>query len=193
MVTRVYFIRHAEPNCDNHHDQERELSAKGRQDRHLVTAFLQDKAISAVFSSPYLRAVETVRPFADKQGLSIQLLDDFRERNITDHWIEDFDSFSRRQWRDFTYKMPDGESLLEVQERNLAALEQVLAQCANQNIVVGSHGAALSTIINYFDSSFGYADFQEIKALMPWIVAFSFDEDGHCQLIEKINLFEGDR
>lgn len=189
MVTKVYFIRHAEPDFDHYNDYERGLSDKGKQDRYLVSSFLKDKKIHAVFSSPYLRAVETVRPFAESQNLSIQLIDDFRERKITDHWIADFDSFARQQWQDFTYKLPDGESLKDVQLRNIAALEQLLLSHAGQNIVIGSHGTALSTIIHYFDDRFDYDAFQEIKGLMPWIVAFTFDEDETCLQIEKVNVF----
>lgn len=192
MVTKVYFIRHAEPDFDNHNDYERDLSAKGKQDRYLVTSFLKDKKIDAVFSSPYLRAVETVRPFSESQNLSIRLIDDFRERKITDHWIADFDGFARQQWQDFTYKMPDGESLQEVQSRNISALNQLLISNAGQNIVVGSHGTALSTIIHYYDNRFCYADFQEIKGMMPWIVAFTFAEDGSCLQIEKNDVFAKD-
>ena len=61
--------------------------------------------------------------------------------------------------------------------------------CRNKNIVVGSHGTALSTIINYYDKSFGYSDFEKIRYLMPWIVEFTFEDD-ECIDIKKYNLFE---
>jgi len=34
-------------------------------------------------------------------------------------WIEDFNSFAKKQWEDFDYKLSDGESLREVQNRNI--------------------------------------------------------------------------
>ena len=174
-MTTVYFVRHAEPNYDNHDDFSRELSPKGLQDRLLVTAFLMDKGIDAILSSPFKRAVDTVRDFAEKTGLDIVTVDDFRERRVDSGWIEDFDTFCRKQWGDFTYKLSDGESLGEVQRRNIRALDQVLAQYAGKNIVIGSHGTALSTIINHYDPSFAHPDFQRIKRLMPWVVQFDFD------------------
>ena len=82
MRTNVYFIRHAEPNYDNHDDMTRELSEKGLKDRVLVTEFLKDKQIDAVLSSPFKRAVDTVRDFAEKSGLEIEVVEDFRERRI---------------------------------------------------------------------------------------------------------------
>lgn len=65
-MTEVYFVRHAEPNYDNHEDTTRELTEKGLKDRALVTEFLRDKEIDCVLSSPYKRAVDTVGDFADK-------------------------------------------------------------------------------------------------------------------------------
>ena len=65
-MTTIYFIRHAEPNYENHDDMTRELSAKGLKDRKLVTGFLADKQIDVVVSSPYKRAIDTIRDFADK-------------------------------------------------------------------------------------------------------------------------------
>ena len=126
--------------------------------------------------------------FADRSGLSIELIEDFRERMIDSVWIEDFNAFAKQQWADFSYKLSDGECLQEVQDRNIRALNNALEQYSGQNIAIGSHGTALSTIINYYDNSFGYDDFQEIRKLMPWIVHFCFENDT-CVKIEKYDLF----
>ena len=186
-MTTVYFVRHATPNFDNHDDLTRELTAQGLKDRSLVTEFLRDKKIDFVFSSPYKRSVDTVKQFADAQEMQITLVDDFRERKVGDEWIEDFAEFSRRQWESFSYKLADGESLQEVQERNIRALRKLLETCANKNIVVGSHGTALSTIINYYEPSWGYDDFKRINMIMPWIVEFIFD-GSKCVEIIKHNI-----
>ena len=188
-LTTVYFVRHAQPNYENHDDMLRELTAKGLEDRKLVTMFLEDKNVDVVLSSPFHRSVDTVRHFADSKGLGIGIIDDFRERRIDSVWIEDFNSFCKKQWEDFTYKLSDGESLSEVQKRNILALNQVMKEHAGKTIVIGSRGTALSTIVNYYDNSFGYAEFEKIRGLMPWVVEFSFD-DQKCVGIKQFNLFE---
>lgn len=187
-MTGVFFVRHAEPNYDNHDDMLRELSPKGLADRSKVTDFLFSKDIDVVLSSPFKRAVDTVKDFADSKGLSIEIVDDFRERRVDSVWIEDFSAFSRRQWDDFSYKLSDGECLKEVQERNISALNEVLSRYSGKNIVIGSHGTALSTMINYYDPSFGFADFDKIRFVMPWIVEFVFDDKGSCTEINKYQL-----
>lgn len=188
-MTEIYFVRHAQPNCCNHDDMSRELTEKGLSDRRLVTEFLADKNISAVLSSPFKRAVDTVKELADIKKLPVITVDDFRERKIDNIWIEDFNGFCKSQWSDFDYKLSDGESLREVQRRNIAELEKVLREYSGKSIVIGTHGTALSTIVNYYDSGFGYEQFLEIKGLMPWLVCMRFDGTSLVD-IETINLFE---
>ncbi len=187
-MTTVYFVRHAEPNYNNHDDAARELTAKGLLDQKLVTTFLADKHVDAIFSSPYKRAVDTVADFAESRNLEICTVNDFRERRVDRIWIDDFAGFCKAQWADYDYKLSDGESLREVQSRNLAALSLVLNEYKDKTIVIGSHGTALCTIIHHYDPTFGYKEFNRIKGLMPWIVKMEFDRK-ICTGIEEFNVF----
>lgn len=74
-----------------------------------------------------------------------------------------------------------------MQERNIEALQKILLTCAGQNIVIGGHGTALSTIINFYDSAFGYEDFIRMCSKAPWIVHFTFDGT-RCISIEPHDL-----
>ena len=188
-MTQLYFVRHAQPLYRNQDDAGRELSAKGMEDRKLVTAFLLDKGIDAVLSSPYARAADTVRHFANTVRLPIIHMPDFRERLVAGEWIDDFDSFCRRQWSDFDYHLPGGECLREVQARNIAGVHRVLREYAGQKVVIGSHGTSISTVLNHFDPSFGYEGFESIRRLMPWIVRLDFDGETFLRM-EKFNIME---
>lgn len=188
-MTEVFFIRHAEPDYDNHDDMSRELSSKGLQDRKLVTKFLLNQHIDVILSSPYRRAIDTVADFAETVNLEIKIIDDFRERKVDSKWISDFNTFCRKQWENFNYKLSDGETLKETQDRNIRALKNVLKKYNGKNIVIGSHGTALSTIISYYDNTFGYSDFEKIRNIMPWAVKFTFKDDV-CIRIQRYNLFE---
>lgn len=188
-MTTIYYVRHAQPNHENHNDLTRELTAKGLEDRKIVTEYLRNKQIDVVLSSPYKRAIDTVIPIAQERNLTIQTVDDFRERKIDNGWIEDFLGFTRRQWEDFSYKLSDGESLGEVQQRNIRALRIVLKEYEGKNVVIGGHGTALSTIINYYDKSFGFEQFCAMKARMPWVVKFVFSGEVLLEL-ELTDIFQ---
>lgn len=186
-MTQLYFVRHAQPLYRCHDDAGRELSPKGMADREAVTAFLMDKQITAVLSSPYRRAVDTVRHFADTVRMPIIHVPDFREREVAAAWIDDFDTFCRQQWADFDFRLPGGESLREVQARNIAGVTRVLREYPGQRVAIGGHGTAISTVLNYYDASFGYEGFESIRRLMPWVVRLDFDGDTFCGM-EKFQI-----
>ncbi|WP_353948365.1 histidine phosphatase family protein [Sporolactobacillus sp. Y61] len=108
-MTIIYFVRHAESDARVHNDRCRPLTGKGLKDRTLVTDFLQDKDVNTVFSSPYQRALDTIRHFTDKKGMPIHHVPGFRERTIG-QWVDDFQSYAKRQWADFQYKLPAGKA-----------------------------------------------------------------------------------
>ncbi|MCL2218200.1 MAG: histidine phosphatase family protein [Defluviitaleaceae bacterium] len=201
-MTTIYFIRHAEADNTISDSRVRPLTQRGLDDRQLVTDFLADKKIEIVLSSPYKRAIDTIAGFADKHGFEIETIEDFRERasdSVCEYWDSDdnrsvfipekFADFSRRQWTDFSYTLSDGECLSEVQARNIAALNQVLERHKDKIIVIGTHGTALSTIINHYDSTYGFEDYMAMVYITPWVVRMDFD-DKICRKIEKIDLFD---
>jgi len=190
-MTTVYFIRHAQADYAIRDGRVRPLTPKGLQDRHLVTEYLQDKRIDVVLSSPYRRAIETITPFVEENGFAIETIEDFRERRSDSGWTryDDFDALMARQWADFSYTLSDGECLAAVQERNIAALRRVLGLYKDKNIVIGTHGTALSTIIHYYDNTYGFADFMAMVDILPWVVRMDFDETG-CVELETIDLFK---
>ena len=184
MVTNIYFVRHAEPDYSIHDDEKRPLSNKGELDAQKVADFFKDKSIEVVLSSPYKRALDTIKPVAGNFGLRIETIYDFRERKVDNCWIEDFTDFSKKQWENFHYKLLNGESLSEVQNRNIKALKETLIKYAGKNIIVGSHGTSISTLINYYDPTYGYDDFERIRSIMPWIVKFTFENNDLNSIIK---------
>jgi len=189
-MTTVYFVRHCEADNSVRDGRIRPLTEKGTRDTAFVMQFLKDKSIDAMVSSPFKRAIDTIAPFAESVGLEIELVEDFRERKSDSDWIrdEDFYPFMQRQWADYSYSLSDGESLGTVQKRNIAALNDAITQHADKRILIGTHGTALSTIVNFYEPTYGFDDFMAMVNIMPWIVKMEFDGTA-CRSIEKIDLF----
>lgn len=175
-VATVYFIRHAEPDLSVRDDLSRPLTPKGHADAKALAEQLSGVTFDAIYASPCKRAVDTVMPLVESWGLSVEVVHDFREREIG-MWVEDFDTYAKAQWNDFDYSIENGESLATVQERNLHALRQLLSKWAGKTIAIGTHGTALSTILHHFDPSFGYADFRHIAPVTPYVVRMELLED----------------
>jgi 2,3-bisphosphoglycerate-dependent phosphoglycerate mutase len=189
-MTTLHFIRHAESDRSVRDGRLRPLTEKGFASRKTVEDFLRGKNITAVLSSPYQRAVDTVSGFAEEAGLEIVAVEDLREQKSSSDMRAshpDFKRFLRRQWEDFSYAYSDGETLGEVQTRNIAALREILAEYQDQSVAVGTHATALSLIINHYDPAYGYEDFLAMEHKLPWAVVMTFD-GLECVGIEKIDL-----
>ncbi|HHX69227.1 MAG: histidine phosphatase family protein [Miniphocaeibacter sp.] len=186
----IYFVRHAESDTNIKDEILRPLTAKGREESRIIKSYLANKNIDLIYSSPYKRSIETLKDFSSYIDKEIIIIENLKERRISEEWIEDFDSFVENQWGDFNFKLNGGEALLEVQKRNIKAVQGILRNNPNKNIVVGTHGTALSTIINYFDNSFQYEEFKRIKNIMPWLIKMDFI-DGRYIKIQEIDYKKG--
>lgn len=187
-VTKVYFVRHAQPEHMWEDDRTRPLTADGRKDVQIVTQFMKDKGIDVFYSSPYKRSFDTIADAAAYYGKAIITDERLRERkkgiNGNRHGM-----FEKR-WADHDYCEENGESINMVQRRNMEALTEILEKNKGKRVVVATHGTALSTILNFYHSDFGYKDFLRIIDWMPYIIELDFDGDRllsvreHCY-IEK--------
>ncbi|MFX0548505.1 histidine phosphatase family protein [Hathewaya histolytica] len=186
-MNKIYFVRHAKPDYSIHDDLIRPLTDQGIKDSKELINFFKDKEINKIYSSPYKRAIDTIKEIAKIYALEIEIVDGFKERKISNCWIEDFSNYSRKQWSDFSYKLEDGESLKEVQDRNIKVLNEILENNDSQNIVIGTHGTALSTIIKFYDNTFNYDKFNEIKDVMPLIICMTFEGRSIKSITRQIN------
>ena len=186
MITSVYFIRHAQSDRSFHDEYTRPLTAEGINDTEKITLALKERGITHILSSPYTRTLQTVQGLSKALALEIETDDGFRERNAGRWHGDKFFDFIRKQWEDFDYRIEGGESLREVQERNVKALNKYLKKYKGHTIAAATHGTALSTIINYFFPEYGYEEFLKIADLMPFVLKMDFDDSRHCIKAEKI-------
>ncbi len=188
-MTKIYFVRHAQPEHAWEDDRTRPLTGEGRRDSAIVFEFLKDKHIDAFYSSPYKRSMDTIADSADFFGKDIITDEDLRERekgeNGNNHGM-----FHKR-WADHNYHEEGGESIAMVQKRNMRALTEILRDNIDKEVVVGTHGTALSTILNFYDKSFGCDDFLRIIDRMPYVIELDFEGDKlvgkveHCYVLKE--------
>lgn len=172
-MTSIYFVRHAQPDHAWENDSTRPLSEEGVKDSEKVVEALDSTHLDYAICSPYLRSMDTIRACAKAHGLEICTDERLREREKgpggnTLALIE-------KRWSDFDYHEESGESLRMTQERNVQALREVLRDHAGEAILWGTHGTALSTILQYFDNSYDFKSFMRIIDFMPYIIRLDFE------------------
>lgn len=148
----IYLIRHSMPlkvnnefNNDNLQIQNEKssLSIEGEQ---IAKDKLNNKEFSNIdilFSSNYVRAIQTAKYIAEKNNLEINVISDFGERKFgINSWSELSDNFGEKQFLDENYKTEFGESQKEVRERTFNALMNVL-KSDDKKIAIVFHGTAM--------------------------------------------------
>ena len=172
-MTIVYFVRHCKPDGKNLDDRTRPLTEEGLEDSVKVMEFLKDKDIDVFISSPYRRSFDTIKKAAEFYHKVIKTDERLRERKAGKGG-NTHEMFKKR-WADFDYAEEDGESIGSVQKRNIEALNEILEKYQGKNIVIGTHGTALSSILNHYDPHFTVESFMKIIDFMPYIVKMKFD------------------
>jgi 2,3-bisphosphoglycerate-dependent phosphoglycerate mutase len=188
-MTKVYFIRHSLSDLSIKDELERPLTEVGIDRAKKLVVLFNSINVDYIFSSPYKRTIQTIEPLSICKKININIVENFRERKISNNWIENFDEYSKKQWDNFSYKLENGESLSEVQNRNIESLKKILDEYNGKTIIIGTHGTALSTIINYYDNTFLYKEFMDIVKIMPYIIRFNFENNNYMGR-EEIKWFQ---
>ena len=179
-MTNIYFVRHAQPDYAFADAAKRPLTEEGERDTLKVVEAMKDIRIDFAISSPYKRSYDTIKQTADEHGLDIAIDERLHER-INGKNSNNLEMF-RKRWADLSYSESDGECLQSVMDRNIAAVNDILDAHKDENIMVGTHGTALSTILHYYDNSFGVDDFMRLIDFMPFIFRLGFNGR---ELVEK--------
>lgn len=177
MEKTIYMVRHADSPYVSGQERTRGLSDKGLLDADQVTKCLRLKPIDRVVSSPYERALATVRGLAEELKLQIEVEEDLRERMLAGSDLiigSRFNEAKRQLYADFSYSYLGGESSRSAQQRAVSVLNRLLDEPEGRHIVIGTHGDIMTLMLNAFDESYHYGFW--LKTSMPDIYQLDFTD-----------------
>lgn len=155
----IIFTRHGESEANiagiiSNRSLPHPLTAKGRQQAHLLAAALAVKNIRAIYASPILRTQQTAQILGQAWGLSVQTADALREfdcgemegRGDAEAWEAHHAVI--RAWDEanaYEQRIPGGESFTDMRQRFVPFVEEIreLLKEDKGDIVLVSHGSLL--------------------------------------------------
>jgi probable phosphoglycerate mutase len=172
MTTRLYLVRHgatqltAEDRFSGAANVY--LSDEGREQVERLAGRLADDEISAIYTSPLDRTMETATILAKPHGLTPITYDGLREishghwEGLTRKEVEERFSEEYTAWEadPFTFAPQGGESGISVLARALPVIREIVVHHREKNVLVVSHKATLRLILSSllgFDAR-GYRD-----------------------------------
>ena len=159
-MVKIILVRHGETEWNRLHQiqgskSDTPLNNTGKQQVKRLALRLKKEPIQAIYCSPLERALETAWTIASHHRLEVLLEPDLKEFDLGElegTKIEDLDKsyreilFITRDGETFP-RVPGGESLREVQQRAWSAIQRIISQHPEGEIVIVSHYFLLLTIL----------------------------------------------
>jgi len=156
MKTLIYLIRHAQPikielkNVNNNDDcqiqnEKQVLSLKGEKQAFELSKKDIFKNIDSVYSSKYVRAIETAKYIASENNIPILIDERLGERKLgveeksKEFWLE--------QMYNENIKAIGGENQKEVRKRMIESIEDILKNEKGKKVAVVTHATAMTFLL----------------------------------------------
>ncbi len=151
-------VRHGESPKTEGTERTRGLTEKGKQDSGRISKILQKEAIDLFVSSPYQRAILTIKDLATDLGKEVLVFEDLKEKMFTQETTplsdKELHPYLSRSFSNHDYALPGAESNTECQKRAIKVLKQLIKTYEGKKIVVGTHGAVMTLMMGYYDKQF---------------------------------------
>lgn len=161
-MTTLYLIRHGETlketfvninNSDSKNDSNKKLilSIKGEEGAFKLSKIDELSNIDAIYSSNYVRAMETAKYMAYSNNIPVFIDENFGERLVgivNTNTIKTNEEYFKYQIDNPYYKFELGESSFEVGNRMYESLLNILEIHKNKRIIIVSHGASMTFLLN---------------------------------------------
>lgn len=157
---KIFLIRHGETTGDledryggNYDDH---LTPHGKEQLQETALKLSDKDIQIIFTSRLIRARESAEIIKTQLGCGIQVVEGIQERNYgvlagltkveaIEHYPDAVEAHKNPENTD-----PEGESLVEFQNRTLEAFKDIFSKNYS-TVAIVSHGGPLKQVLKYLN------------------------------------------
>lgn len=131
------------------------LNSEGKEQAQTLAQRLGHLPISAIYSSPLERALETAAPLAGVLHLEPNICDHFLELNTGDWTSRTYEEVKKepafRHFNTFRSgtRIPGGELMLEAQTRFITGLQKLCREHPNETVAIVSHADPIKAAVAY--------------------------------------------
>ncbi|MNH80875.1 bifunctional RNase H/acid phosphatase [compost metagenome] len=158
-MKHIYLIRHAAAAGQ---EPEAPLIEAGEAQAVKLASFLKDRGIEYIVTSPYVRAIDTIRPLSRLAHIKIHTDERLKERVLSlgplENWMELFE----RTYAEEDFALEGGESTAEAASRGMAVLQELQAR-TERTFAVVTHGGLLSLLIRHYQPDFGFEEWKRLS------------------------------
>src|SRR5699024_7632511 len=128
-----------------------------------------------IISSSYLRAIDSIRPYADQICLPIDVDERLKERILSDRPIDDCVDVLELSFHDDLFSLPDGESAYDALKRAKDVFASLDEHEDVMNVMIVSHGNFIALVLQQLDEAYGFDQWKQLRN--PDIYKICYDEN----------------
>jgi 2,3-bisphosphoglycerate-dependent phosphoglycerate mutase len=171
MGKKIFVVRHCEAEGQ---PSEARLTDKGVQQAAELAEFFSTISIDRIVSSPFVRAIHSVKPLAELKQVEVETDERLSERVLSTKVLEDWLEKLQATYKDLDVTFDGGESSREAMARGVSVVEDILDGGADNSVIV-THGNLMSLLLKNYQSDFGFDQWKNISN--PDVFLLEFDED----------------
>lgn len=152
MKNKIYIVRHCEAQGQ---PSESQLTEKGFKQAENLAEFFSNSKIDRIISSPFLRAIQSVKPVSEKTNIKIEIDERLSERTLSTKDLSDWFEKLKATFDDLKLKFEGGESSQEAMNRVVNVVNEVL-KSESKNTIIVTHGNLMSLLLKNYDNNFNF-------------------------------------
>ena len=181
-MKNIYLIRHCKAFGQ---PAEAELTEVGIAQAQALKNYLLKYNINYIVSSPYVRAIKTIAPFAEHLNLKINIDERVREKLLLPYVVEDYTPYLLAAYENMDITFEGGESSNQATKRAIEALNDTL-KLEEENVAVVTHGELFSLIMRYFDKVSGFDFWKNLSNPDVYLLRFESNDINSIIDIKRI-------
>ncbi|MBK5432648.1 histidine phosphatase family protein [Bacillus sp. TH25] len=171
-MKKIIVIRHCSATGQK---RDAELTFAGKDQANTLATFLLENQlqIDHIISSPFVRAIDSIRHYAPKANLSIEEDERLAERILSNVPMDDWMQKLESTFTNIDIAFSGGESTKQATDRAISLIQEVLKLEHDTTLLV-THGNLLTLILKHFDHTIGFDEWKTLTN--PDIYEITLDE-----------------
>ena len=158
-MKRIFIIRHCKAEGQ---EENANLTSEGYTQASMLKNYFDNVQINKIISSPYVRAVQSIKPLAESKEIDIIKDARLSERILSTENYPDWMEKLKMTFQDKSLTFIGGESSNEALCRISSVVDEVI-NSPEENVMLVTHGAIMSLLLNSMDEGFGFEQWQTLS------------------------------
>lgn len=187
-MINLYITRHGETQWNTEKRlqgwRNSPLTKKGIAQGNSLQGAVEKYKITKIYTSPSERALKTAMAARGNTSIPVELMDELKEMNMGDWEGRTIDEIKEKEPENFSnyWEAPDlfvknsGEDFDEILDRSKKAIEKILEEEKEGNVLIVTHGVTLKALMSHFSDE-GFIHFWTKPVVMQASISLIEVED----------------